>query len=131
MTSPHQKNTLDRAPQTKGAYLIDATAKSLGRIASEAAMVLMGKDSASYARNKIGVIPVHIVHAAQMKITGLKRVQKTYTRYTGHPGGQRVLNLAQLLEKKGYGDALRKAIRGMLPGNKLRAQMLKNIYIEE
>ncbi len=110
-------------------YTIDATEKSLGRIASEAAMLLMGKQTPTYARNKIGDAKVHIVHASSMKITGLKRTQKTYTRYTGYPGGQRSLSLEQLLAKKGYAEALRKAIRGMLPANKLRAQMLKNIHI--
>ena len=112
-------------------HTIDAAGKSLGRIASEAAFLLMGKDTAAYARNKEAATVVEIVHAREMKITGMKRVQKKYTRYTGHPGGQRVESLTQVIEKKGYGEALRKAIRGMLPPNKLRARMLKNIRIAE
>lgn len=112
-------------------YTIDATGKSLGRIASEASFVLMGKNTPAYARNKEAAITVAITNAKEMKITGMKRVQKKYTRYTGHPGGQRVESLEQTIEKKGYGEALRKAIRGMLPPNKLRARMLKNIHIEE
>ncbi len=112
-------------------HTIDAKGKSLGRIASEAAFVLMGKNTASYTRNKEAAVVVEILHAKEMKITGMKRVQKTYTHYTGYPGGQRSERLEQVLDKKGYGEALRKAIRGMLPSNKLRARMLKNVRIEE
>ncbi|OHB24448.1 MAG: 50S ribosomal protein L13 [Parcubacteria group bacterium RIFOXYD2_FULL_52_8] len=110
-------------------HTIDATAKSIGRVASEAAMLLMGKKTAAYERHEIPDINLQIINAAAMKITGNKLVQKTYTRYTGYPGGQRVLSLEQLLAKKGFEEAIRKAIRGMLPGNKLRARMLKNIHI--
>jgi large subunit ribosomal protein L13 len=112
-------------------HTIDATAKSLGRVASEVAILLMGKHTPTYRAHTMPVDRVSVVHAAQMKITGNKNTQKTYTRYTGHPGGQRVLTLAQLAAKKGHGEVLYKAVRGMLPANKLRAKRLKNLCIKD
>ncbi|MBI5138529.1 MAG: 50S ribosomal protein L13 [Candidatus Vogelbacteria bacterium] len=112
-------------------YIIDAKSKSLGRIASEAAFVLMGKNNPAYAKNKLQPGIVHITNASKLISTGQKLTKKVYTRYTGFPGGKIELSQAQIIEKKGHGDVLMKAIRGMLPANKLRAKMLKNVRITD
>ena len=64
-------------------------------------------------------------------IDAKKRENKTYQSYSGYPGGRREWKLDAEIKKKGYGEVFRKAITGMLPGNKLRPLMLKNLVIEE
>ena len=112
-------------------YIIDAKSKSLGRIASEAAFVLMGKNDPKYAKNELKAGIVHITNASKLLSTGQKLTQKVYARYTGYPGGKVELSQAQVIAKKGHADVLMRAIRGMLPANKLRAQMLKNVRITD
>ncbi|PIR44831.1 MAG: 50S ribosomal protein L13 [Candidatus Vogelbacteria bacterium CG10_big_fil_rev_8_21_14_0_10_51_16] len=117
--------------QTEKKRTIDASGRSVGRIASEAALTLMGKDSPAFARNKVGDTDVLIINARKIRVTGNKLVEKVYMRHTGYPGGQRSLTMKQLISKKGHKEALFKAIQGMLPANKLRPIMLKKVSITE
>lgn len=110
---------------------IDATNKSLGRVASEAAMVLMGKDKPTYQPNSLCGTPVHISNAAQLNLTDKKKDQKEYDRFTGHPGGRKILTMQEVIEKKGYAEVLRKAVQGMIPANRLRKDILKSLTISE
>jgi large subunit ribosomal protein L13 len=110
---------------------IDAQNKKLGRLASEVAILLMGKDKTDYARNKIPDRDVKIINAAKLDIDERKKLTKEYTHYTGFPGGLRTETLGHLIARKGNGEALRKAVRGMLPSNKLRPLVLKHLIIEE
>ena len=108
---------------------IDAKNKSLGRVASEAAKMLMGKDDVSYEANKVAEVKVNITNASKLKITEKKRQEKLYMHYTGYPGGLRKEKLESLVGRKGYKEILQIAIKGMLPANKLRPLMLKNLTI--
>lgn len=108
---------------------IDAQNKTIGRIATEAAMTLMGKDKANYTPNAKPVAKVKITNASKAKITQKKMDSKIYTRYTQYPGGLRKRTLAELIEKKGYPEVFRKAVRGMLPNNKLRKLRMNNLEI--
>lgn len=110
---------------------IDAKGKSLGRVASEAAKVLMGKDSAAYEPHMLQGDGVHITNAAQIALTEKKLKQKQYARYTGYPGGLKFESLERVIAKKGYEEAFRKAVYGMLPNNKLRARMMKQLKVTE
>jgi len=110
---------------------IDAKGKSLGRVASEAAKMLMGKDTPQYEAHLVQGDGVHIVNAAQINLTEKKMKQKQYSRYTGYPGGLRFESLERVLSKKGYEEAFRKAIYGMLPNNKLRARMMKKLKVTD
>lgn len=110
---------------------INAQGKSLGRVASEAAKMLMGKDSAAYEPHLVQGDGVHIVNASQVAMTEKKLKQKQYGRYTGYPGGLKFQTLEQLVAKKGYAEAFRKAVYGMLPNNKLRARMMKQLKVTE
>ena len=74
---------------------------------------------------------VEVSDAAQMQITEKKKADKIYERYTGYFGGRKEMTLAQLIEKKGYREALRKAVYGMLPGNRLRRVKMNNLQITE
>ncbi|MEY2640965.1 MAG: hypothetical protein RL150_358 [Candidatus Parcubacteria bacterium] len=110
---------------------INAQGKSLGRVASEAAKMLMGKDSAAYEPHLVQGNGVHIVNAAQVAMTEKKLKQKQYGRYTGYPGGLKFQTLEQLVARKGYAEAFRKAVYGMLPDNKLRARLMKQLKVTE
>jgi len=110
---------------------IDATNRKLGRIASEAAMVLMGKDKPGYEPNQINTEGVHILNAKQADIDVKKMDQKKYKWYTGYPSGLKERTLSDLIEKKGIGEVFQKAVYGMLPDNKLRKPRMKKLKISE
>ncbi|MBI1998981.1 MAG: 50S ribosomal protein L13 [Parcubacteria group bacterium] len=110
---------------------IDARGKKLGRLASEAAYFLMGKHQPSYRRHIESGIKVIISAAAKIDVSAKKRLTKTYTRYSGYPGGLYTSRLGDVIVKKGYGEAVRKAVYGMLPANKLRKIRMKNLVVKE
>lgn len=110
---------------------IDAQNKPIGRVATEAAMALMGKDKADYQPNQQPTAKVKIENAAKAKISQKKMKEKIYTRYTGYPGGLRERTLEELIDKKGYGEVFKKAVYGMLPDNKLRRLMMNNLEVTE
>ncbi len=112
-------------------YTIDAQQKKLGRIAGEAAKILMGKTSPDYAPNKVSDVKVTIINASKLDIDAKKKDTKEYTRFSGYPGGLFTRTLGDLVIKKGYGEAVRIAIKGMLPKNKLTPKILKNLTITE
>lgn len=115
----------------KKEHTIDATGKILGRVASEAAKVLRGKDEPSFERHILNTTKVQIVNASKLKLDPKKLISSDYVRYTGYPGGLKQLKLQQLIAKKGYSEPLRLAIYGMLPANKLRAKLMNNLTISE
>ena len=110
---------------------INVEGEILGRIAAKAASLLMGKNSVSYAKNKIPDIEVVIKNASKLKITDAKKSGKIYTRYTGYPGGLRKEKMRKLILRKGNSEVIKKAVYGMLPSNKLRPKMMKRLIIEE
>lgn len=112
-------------------YTIDAKGKSLGRIASETAKLLMGKNAADFTKNVKPLVSIKIEHVKGLKITEKKMEQTMHERYTGYPGGFSLHPLKEIIEKKGHAEALRLAIYGMLPGNKLRARMMKRVEITD
>lgn len=111
--------------------IIDAKGQPLGRVASDAASILLGKDSVDFAKNVVRNIKVKIINASQLSIDEKKMKQKTYHIHTGYVGNAKSPTLAQVVAKKGYGEALRIAVKGMLPGNTLRDKRLKNLTVEE
>ncbi|MEK7390874.1 MAG: uL13 family ribosomal protein [Patescibacteria group bacterium] len=112
-------------------YTIDSTNKSIGRVASEAATVLMGKKTTGYARNIIAPVEVHITNAAKVKMSSKKLSDTVFKHHTGYRGGLKEMALSQFLKEKGYRELFRKTVYGMLPTNKLRPKMIKNLYITE
>ena len=115
----------------KKEYEIDAQSKKLGRVASEAAKLLMGKNRLGFVRNQIPSIKVKIVNASKADIRNKKKDEKVYKSYSGYPGGLKEIKMKKLLSDKGYKEAFRKAVHGMLPTNKLRPQMMKNLIVTE
>jgi len=110
-------------------YKIDAKNKSLGRVASEAAKALRGKNEADFKDNVAPDIKVMVSNVNDLKITGLKMDQKIYKRYSGYPGGLKEMVMSKVVEKKGKAYIFEKAVKGMLPKNKLQKQMMKNLII--
>lgn len=118
--------------QTKKEILeIDATARSLGRVASEAAVQLMGKNEASFQKHLQSGNKVKIVNASRLIIPSAKKDSKIYTRYSGYPGGLKKQTMSQLIKSKGISEVVKRAVQGMLPANKLRGEMMKNLEVIE
>ncbi len=112
-------------------HTIDATDKSLGRIASEAAHILLGKHSPSFAKNKVSSDKVEIINAAKTKMTDKKASEKEYPKYSGYPGGLRFERLDKVIKEKGYTEVYTRAVKRMLPSNRLRDLRLKNLIVTE
>lgn len=115
----------------KKEHTIDAEGKKIGRVSTEAANILMGKNDPSFEKHVAVPVKVHIVNASKADISEKKANNKKYTRFSGYPGGLKEESLRKLIEKKGYGEAFKKAVYGMLPGNKLRAVRMKNLIVTE
>lgn len=114
---------------TQSTHTIDASGKTIGRVASAAAMLLMGKNDPSFERNKITGSKVNIENASKLKIDIRKLDTVEYAQYSGYPGGLRFESLAKVIEKKGFQEVLRRAVYGMLPANRLRPVIMKNLTI--
>ena len=114
---------------TQKTITIDASGMTIGRVASRAAVALMGKDSADFERHMMTGGMVTIANAGSIKIDPRKLETKMYERYSGYPGGFREESLSQVLAKKGIEEVLRLAVYGMLPANKLRPRIMKNLTV--
>jgi len=112
-------------------HTIDAKGKAIGRVATEAARYLNGKMSPTFERNKKDDVVVTIINASGMTITQKKARTVKHIRYSGYPGGKTETPLAKVIEKKGYGELIKHAVKGMLPANKLRPLLMKNLIITE
>ena len=109
-------------------HLIDVQDKTLGRIATEIALLLMGKGKPYFVRNLDCGDFVVITNAKTIRVTGKKEVQKTYKRHSGYPGGFKSETLKELRERKPE-EIIKNAVKGMLPQNRLRDRMLNRLYI--
>lgn len=114
----------------KKEYIIDATGKRLGRVATEAASVLLGKNSTSFAKNRVADVTVKIENASKLDISE-KRAEEEFQSYSGYPGGRRVETLGHLAGRRGYGEVVRRVIGGMLPKNKLHDVRMHNLEVTE
>lgn len=112
-------------------HTIDATGKSLGRVASQAAALLIGKKDPAFTRNAPLSIFVSIINAGKIKISEKKLTMKTYKTYSGYPGGLKTRSLSNSVDRFGKGKALIHAVKGMLPKNKLQPIFLKRLSIVE
>ena len=124
-----QKTTVLKPHQIeKNWHIVDASGKTLGRLATRVATVLRGK-------NKPGFVPfmdtgdfVIVVNASQIHVTGRKRENKTYWRYTGYPGGLRLTSFKHMMSKD-PAFIIKNAVKGMLPHNRLGRRMLKKLKV--
>ena len=109
-------------------YVIDAEGKTLGRLATEIAMILSGKRKPTYTPFLDTGDYVIVVNAEKIAVTGKKMTEKLYRSHSGYPGGLKETNLKTLLEKHPT-YAVEYAVKGMLPKNALGRQMFKKLKV--
>ena len=109
-------------------YLVDAEGRTLGRLATQIAEVLRGKGKPQYTPHIDTGDFVVVVNAEKVRVTGNKLEQKVYYRHSGYPGGLRERTLAEQLARRPE-EVLRRAVRGMLPKNRLAAAQLRKLRI--
>ena len=112
-------------------YNIDATKRVPGRIATEVAVLLMGKNRTDFAKNKIPSVEVEVTNTSLMSLEQKKLRDKNYYSHSGYPGSLKETSMAQVIAKMGPKEVLRRAVYGMLPKNKLRPKMMKNLKIKD
>ena len=127
-TKPNKTTFLNIKDKKEIWHLIDAKDQTLGKIAEEISIILVGKNKAEYTPTQNWGDTVVVINAEKIKVTGKKMEDKKYIHYTGFPHGLRTENLESLLSRRPT-EVLRKAVSGMLPKNKLRKQRLANLYI--
>ena len=109
-------------------YLVDAEAKTLGRLATQIAEVLRGKGKPAYTPHVDTGDFVIVVNAEKIHVTGQKLDQKLYYHHSGYPGGLRTRTLREQLDRRPE-EVLRKAVKGMLPKNRLASAQLRKLKI--
>ncbi len=109
-------------------YLVDAADKTLGRLASEVAKLLIGKHKPTYTPHIVSGDHVVVINAEKIVLTGKKLEQKNYYRHSGYPGGLKSINYSDLMQRSPE-KAVMLAVRGMLPKNKLGSKMLKKLRV--
>lgn len=108
--------------------LVDAEAEILGRLSSRIAMVIRGKHKPEFTPHVDCGDNVIVINADKVRLTGNKLTDKQYVRHTGHPGGQRFATPKELLAKHPE-RLVEKAVRGMLPKNKLGNALIRNLHV--
>ncbi len=124
----YKTTSVNAANANKEWVLIDANDEVLGRLASQVAKILRGKNKPSFTPNSDCGDNVIIINAEKVKLTGKKMTDKVYVRHTGYPGGQRFATPADYLKRKPE-FVIEKAVKGMLPKNRLGAALLKNLKV--
>jgi len=112
-------------------HTIDATDKKPGRLATEVAVLLMGKNRTDFTRNTIPDIKIEVLNAGKMSFNSKKLIDKKYATHSGYPGGLKLQSMEKMIDSKGGKEVLRMAVLGMLPKNKLRQKMMINLTIKE
>ena len=127
-TLSYKTVSANKATVSKNWVVVDAEGQVLGRFASKVASLIRGK-------HKVGFTPhvdcgdnVVVINAEKIKLTGKKWTAKTYVRHTGYPGGQRSLTATEMFEKEPT-RLVEKAVKGMLPKNKLGSALYRNLYV--
>ncbi len=123
MTKPTKATEIQRAW-----HIVDAKDKVLGRLCTEIATLLMGKNKPYFAKNMDCGDFVVVINAKDVKITGKKYTEKNYSRHSGYPGGFKSESFQELQNRKPE-DVISHAVKGMLPQNKLRDSMLSRLRV--
>ncbi|HTO35110.1 MAG: 50S ribosomal protein L13 [Flavobacteriaceae bacterium] len=127
-TLSYKTVSANKATADKQWIVVDAEGHNLGRFASKVAMLLRGKYKPNYTPHVDCGDNVIVINADKINLTGNKLDDKTYVRHTGYPGGQRVTT-AKVLMQKNPAQIVEKAVKGMLPKNKLGAQLFRNLNV--
>lgn len=109
-------------------HLFDASKIPLGRMSTEIASLLLGKHLTGSARHTVAPVRVIVTNADNVMVTGKKKEQKMYRKYSGYPGGLRERTMNEQMDRDST-FIIRQSISGMLPKNNLRDDRLHNLYI--
>ena len=118
----------NKATVQKEWVVVDATDQVLGRLSAKVAKLLRGKYKPNYTPHVDCGDNVIIINADKVILTGNKWTDRVYLNFTGYPGGQKKTSPAELI-KKGEAKLFNRVVKGMLPKNKLGAQLLRNLYV--
>ena len=129
-TLSYKTKSANKATVNKEWVLVDAEGQTLGRLASKVAKILRGKYKTDFTPHVDCGDNVVIINAAKVTLTGNKWDDKQYIRHTGYPGGQRSRSARELMEKKPTA-LVEKAVKGMLPKNRLGADLFRNLRVYE
>jgi large subunit ribosomal protein L13 len=108
--------------------LLDASNKTLGRLSAKISSILMGKNKAQYTPHHDLGDYIVVINAEKVKVTGNKDIQKKYYRHSGYPGGLKSSAFSEIIEKNPE-DIIFKAVKGMLPKNKLSNSMISKLKV--
>lgn len=129
-TNSFKTVSLNKATAEKNWVIVDADSQVLGRMASEVAKMIRGKHKPSFTPHVDCGDNVIVINSDKIRLTGNKWTDKEYVRHTGYPGGQRI-ETPNDLKAKSSTRIIEKAVKGMLPNNRLGRQLLKNLYVYE
>ncbi|WP_369048004.1 50S ribosomal protein L13 [Tenacibaculum sp. UWU-22] len=127
-TLSYKTVSANSATVNKEWVLVDADGQTLGRLASKVAKLIRGKYKPNYTPHVDCGDNVVIINAEKINLTGKKWTDKSYIRHTGYPGGQRSLTATEMFEKDPT-RLVEKAVKGMLPKNRLGNALFKNLYV--
>ena len=127
-TLSYKTNSANKATVQKEWVVVAATDQVLGRLSAKVAKLLRGKYKPSYTPHVDCGDNVIIINADKVILTGNKWTDRVYLNFTGYPGGQKKPSPAELI-KKGEAKLFNRVVKGMLPKNKLGAQLLRNLYV--
>lgn len=127
-TLSYKTISANKATANKEWLLVDAEGQTLGRLASKVAKILRGKYKTNFTPHVDCGDNVIVINAEKIQLSGNKLEDKTYLRYTGYPGGQRSTTASELLNKHPE-RLIEKSIKGMLPKNKLGADLFRNLKV--
>ena len=129
-TNSFKTVSLNSATVEKNWVIVDADSQILGRMASEVAKMIRGKHKPAYTPHVDCGDNVIVINADKIRLTGSKWTDKQYVRHTGYPGGQRI-ETPNSIKAKSSTILVEKAVKGMLPINRLGRQLFKNLYVYE
>jgi len=127
-TLSYKTVSANKATVQKEWIVVDAEGHNLGRFASKVAMLLRGKYKPNFTPHVDCGDNVIVINAEKINLTGNKLEEKTYIRHTGYPGGQRTLT-AKVVKEKNPALLVERAVKGMLPKNKLGAELFRNLNV--
>jgi len=127
-TLSYKTISANKATVDKQWVLVDAEGQSLGRLSSKVAKLLRGKHKPSFTPHVDCGDNVIVINAEKINLTGNKWTDKSYIRHTGYPGGQRSLTATELFGKD-PARLVEKSVKGMLPKNKLGAELFRNLNV--
>ena len=127
-TLSYKTVSANKATAQKEWVVVDAEGQILGRMCTKIAKLLRGKYKPNFTPNVDCGDNVIVINAEKVSLGGKKMTDRVYTRYTGYPGGQRFTTPKEILEKR-PAELVRRAVRGMLPKNRLGSKILGNLHV--